>query len=63
MCLNQNTLKYYMKKMREKGMIEKIGSRASLKIHSYNLQPRFTSDFTLNLVNVARYTSQTQRKI
>ena len=46
-----------------KSVIEKIGSRASLKIHSYNLQPRFTSDFTLNLVNVARYTSQTQRKI
>lgn len=26
LCLNQNTLKYHIKKMREKGMIERIGS-------------------------------------
>ena len=26
LCLNQNTLKYYIKKMREKGIIERVGS-------------------------------------
>lgn len=31
LCLNLNTLKYYMKKMREKGMIERIGSSRSGK--------------------------------
>ena len=32
-------------------------------IHSSNMQPHFTPDFTLNLVNVAHYTSQIQHKI
>ena len=36
---------------------ETEGARACPQIHSYNLPPRFTPDFTLNLVNAARCTS------